>query len=694
MRDVFKLPTMKTKHSTLYPRIFSKVNLLKTALLLPLPATVMAAGMTPTDDTKELSGVTVSAQALGDETISASMGVVVSEQLEQRPVSRAGELLETVPGLIVTQHSGEGKANQYFLRGFNLDHGTDMATFIDGMPVNNRTHGHGQGYTDINFIIPEMIESLNYKKGPFFGLEGDFANAGVARLHTKSSMDHSLFKVALGEFGYQRSLIASGGENWVSALDYTQYDGPWQEEQELEKTSFFAKRTLGNSVNGASVSVMGFENDWIATDQLPQRYVDAGGDRYDSLDNDAGGETHRYSLNVQGWKDVAGKPLNASAYVIDYGLKLYANHTYALDTVNGDEMHQQDERITSGGAVDYLFLENGSGNWTIGFDVRHDDIKDVGLSGSNDRQVRERVIRHSVDETSLGLALIHDYKWSESFVTQWAMRWDYIQADVKNKLTGETSDKSDQIVSPKFNARYKVTNDTYVFANYGFGYHSNDARGFADGNVDDSQEKANVFARSVGADLGVQSQLTEELQASVSLWWLTLESELIFVADDGTTEASEKSERLGAEASVFWQPTNWLILDSDLAFTRARLVPDEGAQQHIPGAIERVFSLGVTVHDAGQWDAGLRLRHFGEFALNEDNSERADAVTMVNVQVGYDVTPKLNLSMDLINLTNEEGNDITYLYESQMEGEAAPVEDEHFHPVEPRMVRVSMSFKF
>lgn len=664
--------------------------LLATAACMPLP--LMAAGISTVNDEKQLDGVTVNAKAVGNQ-YSAAAGVVVSEQIEQRPISRSGELLETVPGLIVTQHSGEGKANQYFLRGFNLDHGTDMATFIDGMPVNNRTHGHGQGYTDINFIIPEMIESLEYKKGPYFGLEGDFANAGVARLHSKSSLDHTLAKLELGEYGFQRSLLASGGDQWVGAFDYTTYDGPWQQEQNLEKLSAFAKYSLGNAVNGASFSLMAYDNTWTATDQLPERYVQQGGDRFDTLDSDAGGESHRYSFNAETWHNLAGRDLTANVYVIDYGLDLYSNHTYALDAVNGDEFNQHDERLTSGGALTYDFLSNDSGDWSVGFDVRHDDIKDVALSATQDRVIRERVVRHGVEETSLGLALIHDYQLTDRLATQWALRWDLLKADVKNKLSGERFHKQDQLVSPKFNARYQISEQTHVFANYGFGYHSNDARGFAEGNVDDQLQKASVFARSEGADLGLHTHLTEDFQMSLSVWWLALESELVFVGDDGTTEASDQSERIGVESSVFWQPTNWAIIDADVAFTKARLIPDSGPQQHLPGAIERVLSVGVTVHDAGPWDAGMRLRHFGEFALNEDNSQRADAVTLLNAQVGYRINPNVKAAVDVINITEEDGNDITYWYESQMPSETSPVEDKHFHPVEPRMVRLSLELK-
>jgi outer membrane cobalamin receptor len=665
------------------------------AFNLVFVANMQAAGINSSSDIAELSHITVSGSAQMGDAVSASMGTVVAEQIEQRPISRAGEVLETVPGLIVTSHSGEGKANQYFLRGFNLDHGTDMATFIDGMPVNNRTHAHGQGYTDINFIIPEMIESLNYSKGPYYGKEGDFANAGAVRLHSKSGMKNSLIKVGLGQFGYQRLLLAGGvsdlfneGDSFIAALDITRYDGPWDVAQDQEKYSAMAKYTFGDAVNGGNISFMGFDNTWIATDQIPQRYIDNGGDRYDSMDDTAGGNTHRYSLNYEGWHDISGKELQSNVYVIDYGLELFANHTYATDAINGDQIRQYDERKIIGGSLLFDVLPTANGEWQLGMDVRHDHIGDVSLSATKKREtlVSGELIRHKVEETGLGLFLQNNHNWSDNFRTQIGARFDYLQADVENRLTGEKNNASDSMVSPKLSAIYSTSETTHWFANYGQGYHSNDARGFSEGSRATS-EKADVFARSEGADLGIQSQLTDTLQVAASLWWLTLESELIFVGDNGETEASDKSERRGIEGSIFWQPESWLIIDSDVAFSQARLQPKGESEQYIPGAIERVFSLGIAVHDFGQWDAGLRLRHFGDFALNEDNSQRADAVTMLNAQLGYDFTTVLSGSF-------EEGNDITYLYDSRLPGEGADVEDVHLHPTEPRMVRASMAYRF
>lgn len=668
--------------------------------------TTQAAGVNSSSDAAELSNITISGNAHNGDATSASMGTVVAEQIEQRPISRAGEVLETVPGLIVTQHSGEGKANQYFLRGFNLDHGTDMATFIDGMPVNNRTHAHGQGYTDINFIIPEMIESLDYSKGPYYGKEGDFANAGSVRMHSKSLMDQNLIRLGFGQYGYQRLLLAAGGQgivnegdSFISAVDVSGYDGPWQVPQGQEKLSAMAKYSFGNAINGGTMSLMAFDNRWTATDQIPQRYIDNGGDRYDSLDDSTGGETHRYSINYQGWQDIAGKSLQTNVYLIDYGLELFANHTYATDPDNGDQIRQYDERKILGGSLLYDVLPTDKGEWQLGFDIRHDDIVDISLSATSQRVVRETLIRHKVKETGLGIFVQNNHSWTDNFRTQVGARLEYLQGDVENRLSGEQTKASNSMLSPKLNAIYSSSDTTHWFANYGQGYHSNDARGFSEGSRVD-QEKADVFARSEGADLGVQTQLNDNLQLAISLWWLTLDSELVFVGDNGETEVSDKSERKGIEGSLFWQPKSWLIVDSDLAFSQARLQPAGQGDQHIPGAIERVFSLGFSIHDLGLWDAGLRLRHFGGFALNEDNSERADAVTMVNAQLGYNFNSQLEMAIEVINLMDAKGNDITYLYDSRLPpingnpAEPADVEDVHLHPAEPRMLRASLAYRF
>jgi hypothetical protein len=665
--------------------MFKPSLILSSALLCA--SNLHAAGINLNTTITELDNVNISGKLSSTNTTSASTGLVVSEQIEQRPISRAGEILETVPGLIVTQHSGEGKANQYFLRGFNLDHGTDMATFIDGMPVNMRSHGHGQGYTDINFIIPETIDSLEYKKGAFHASEGDFSNAGAVRLHTKEQLKNNTAEMSIGEYNYKRALLLAGNEHTVLALDSSEYDGPWESEQEQKKYSGLIKHTIGDAINGANLTVMGYKNNWNATDQVPQRLIGQDGfGRYSNLDDDSGGNTHRYSLSATAWKNFSGNTLNASLYAIDYQLELFSNYTYATDQINGDELRQYDDRTIIGGAVDYELIPNRFGTWTLGADLRNDIIGDVSISKSQDRIITQRVQQHSINELSLATYIQNNYQWTDNFASEFGLRFTHLQARSKNKLTNTQADSDDSIISPKVNFSYAMDN-THFFLNYGQGFHSNDARGFTEGDVP-------ALVKSESADIGVQIQFASNLQLSTSLWWLTLDSELIFVGDDGTTEASDQSERTGIESSLFWSPAPWIIIDGDLAISRARIQPDNAPEQYIPGAIENIASLGVTIMDLGPVEAGLRIRHFGSFALNEDNSQRSDAVTSVNLQGSYQITPSVSTAVDLINITDTKSNDITYLYESQLANESSPVEDVHFHPVEPRMVRMSLKYQF
>lgn len=386
-----------------------KPNLISISALV-FASNAYCAGINLNTDITELDNVSINGKRSNGYASSASMGLVVSEQIEQRPISRTGEILETVPGLIVTQHSGEGKANQYFLRGFNLDHGTDMATFIDGMPVNMRTHGHGQGYTDINFIIPETIDSLEYKKGTFYASEGDFANAGAVRLHTKESLDKSTAEISLGEYNYKRALLLTGNEETVVALDSSEYDGPWESKQQQQKFSGLLKHTLGDAVNGGNLTLMGYENDWNATDQIPERLIGVDGiNRFSNLDEDSGGHSHRYSLSASLWTDISGNTLETSIYAIDYKLDLFSNYTYATDQVNGDEIRQHDDRTIIGGSLGYEFMPNNFGTWKVGTDFRNDIIDDVSISKSQSRVTTERIQQHSVDELSVAAYVQNNY---------------------------------------------------------------------------------------------------------------------------------------------------------------------------------------------------------------------------------------------------------------------------------------------
>ena len=638
--------------------------------------------------------------------LSASQGVVGAEQLSTRPVLRAGELLEVVPGLIVTQHSGDGKANQYFLRGFNLDHGTDLATSVDGVPVNMPTHGHGQGYTDINFVIPELVQSIEYRKGTYYAETGNFSAAGAVDMRYRRTLEAPLVVLEAGEDSYARSLIAGssqlGGGTLLMGFDYAHIDGPWQLEENYRKRNGLLRYSRATEQGLFSVTAQGYEGAWRSTDQIPLRAVQSGQvDRFGTVDPTDAGNSHRYSLSAD-WSGALGHGQSkALLYALDYDLDLISNFSYFTDPEHGDQFQQIDRRRVYGGDWSWRTSFEGLGRQqelATGVQVRHDDIDKVGLYRTVARERFDTVREDAVRQTSYGVYGSVDTRWSDSVRTTVGLRADRVDFDVDAGLAANSGRNSDSIASPKFALVLGPWSKTEVFFNAGKGFHSNDARGTTI-KVDPSDgvtpaNRVDALVDATGLDVGVRTAIVRNTQFSVSLWSLKLDSELLFVGDAGTTEASRASDRRGIEATVIWNPLSWLIVDADLAWSRSRFSDFDEAGERIPGAVENVASVGLAIDHPGGWFGGARFRHFGEAALVEDNRVRSEPTTLVNLEAGYRFWKRYKLSAAVYNVFDSEDNDITYLYESQLANETQPVEDIHFHPVEPRTVRVTLSGSF
>lgn len=642
--------------------------------------------------------------------LSASVGTVTREQLEHRPLLRPAEVMETVPGLVVTQHSGDGKANQYFLRGFNLDHGTDFASYVDGMPVNMVTHGHGQGYTDLNFLIPELIDNLVYKKGPYYAEEGDFSSAGSGRIALRDQLDTNTFTATIGPDNYQRLLqtgqIDLENGRLLGAVEIQRTDGPWDLEQDLERDNLVL-RYASDEASGAnffglensqySVTLMAYEAQWHATDQVPQRLVDSGElDRFGYVSDTSGGETHRYSLSFETQGQFNDADLQARAYVIDYQLRLTSNATYYVgDTINGDEFTQFDERRIWGGDLKWVKSFDEFGELTLGTGLRYDDIADVGVGPSQNGKNTSFSARDQLDELAIAGYASLVTPWNDWFTSSLGVRYDRIAVDVKSRDGNRSSNSdSDYLVSPKLGLQFGPWADTEFFVNYGHSFHSNDARG-----VVAETDPVPLFAKSKGAEIGFRSALIDDVQLSFAVFALDLDSELVFVGDDGTTEPRDATRREGWELGVYYQPTPWFIIDADITEAKAEFKDKvDGGVQRVPDAVERVMSLGMTVDADNGWHGGLRWRYIGSRALTEDNSVRSDSTSMVNLNAGYRMNSQLSLGLEVINLLDTEANDITYLYESrtqqEMQAGSDPVLDKHFHPVEPRTVRATITYQF
>ncbi len=683
-----------------------KKRILSLAVLAALYQTTALAGGV---QTLEMGTVVVEGEGeggLAGTAESATVGTVTAEQLENRPIQRPGELIEVVPGLIVSQHSGEGKANQYYLRGFNLDHGTDIAISLDGVPVNQPTHGHGQGWADLNFLIPELVEAVQYKKGPYYAEVGDFSSAGAVDIHYANTLKKNLLSATVGQYGYYRLLGAQSGDfmggKLLYALELGVDDGPWDVPQDLRKLNSVIRYSRGDRARGMAVTAMAYDNRWTATDQIPQRAVDQGIiGRFGSLDPTDGGIAHRLALSAEGWNNGANRSDHILVYAKNDYLNLYSNFTYYMeDPVNGDQFQQVDDRRTYGLKASRSWLTpfaDVDSETEVGVQVRYDDI-DVSLHKTKERQRLSTVRADQVGLGAYGVYAKNDARWNDWLRTIAGIRADLRRASVDSNLAANSGDASESLVSPKLSVVLGPWSKTEYFVNVGRGYHSNDARGATmtvdPTDLNQSVDKVDLLVPATGFDLGLRTAILPKTQLALALWRLDMDSELLFVGDAGMTEPSRPSRRTGIEASAYVTPARHVIIDADLAYSQARFTDNDPAGDRIPGAVEGVASAGLTYNPPHGWNGGLRLRYFGPRPLVEDNSVRSEATFTVSTDVGYRFKKGLEASLEIINLFDAQDSAIDYYYESQLKNETSPQPDIHFHPVLPRMVRASLVARF
>ena len=682
-----------------------------------------AAGIPTLDEVEVKAGV----EDLVGTASSATEGTVGAKQIETRALMRPGEVLEVVPGLVISQHSGEGKATQYFLRGFNLDHGTDFATFVNGVPVNMPTHAHGQGWSDINFLIPELVDRLRYRKGPYSVEEGDFSSAGSARIEYFRKLPANIAELGIGSYGYRRALFAGSpevaGGHLMYALELSGNKGPWERPDNIGKVNGVLRYSRGSADNGWAITGMAYKAQWSATDQVAQRAIDQGIiGRYGSLDPTDGGRTSRASLSGDWARRDANGYSRANAYVMDYRLNLFSNFTYFLDNpVTGDQFEQVDRRTVFGVNGAHTFLGKLAGRDTentLGFSLRNDRIKAVGLYLTSDRQRLNTVREDRVNQTSLGLYAENQTQWHEKFRTIAGWRHDFYNFDVASDRPENSGNVGKAIGGPKVALIFGPWVKTELYANYGQGFHSNDARGATTRVNPDPRDPGFLgpinpvtpLAKTKGYEVGLRSALVPGLQTTLALWRLDIASELVFSGDAGTTEPSRPSRREGVEFANTYRPLSWLIVDVDLALSRARFTETDPIGNFIPGSIERVVSAGVGITDLGPWFGGLRMRYFGPRTLIEDNSVRSKPSTLFNLRVGYRFEKKTQLTLDVLNLFNRKVNNIDYFYSSCLRQEVSGpgtrpecdaaaasrpgVADRHIHPTEPRTFRAALRMSF
>ena len=627
----------------------------------------------------------------------ASEGGVAGADIEIRPLLRPGELLEATPGLIATQHSGGGKANQFFLRGFNLDHGTDYSVYVDDMPLNFRTHGHGQGYLDVNGLIPETVARVDYRKGPYRADTGDFSFVGSSQITTHDRLQ-PFASAEVGSYDYYR-FVAGGsaqvGEGDLLVAGQAKFNnGPWELAEDFEGYSAFVKFTQPLGAGDLSLSYRLFHASWAPTEQIPER---APGtvfceDRFCAIDETLRGDTERHVLTANYLSD----DWRITAYAQRYDWELLNNFTYFLDDpVNGDQLRQYDNRWTFGGRIERTEQLSERFSLRLGAEGRYDDIGEVGLDETIDGVTEFTVGAFAVQEASLGLYAEAIWRPVDRLMVIAGLRGDWydFEAEARRGALSWTNDATDETFAPKIGLNYEVADGLALYANYGEGFHSNDARGVTNpvdpvpGLVDGHFEEVGLrFERGGLIFTGVY-------------WWSSIDSELIYVGDAGTVEPNDGSERNGYELTAFYKPNNWLAIDAVWTGTTSRYVDVPAGQDYIPGALENSGELGVSAAFP-EWNAAARVRYLGPAAQIEDNSVRSDSTTLVNLRAAW--TPQgieflrgWEVHAELLNAFDSKDNDITYFYATRLPGEPAEgIESIVSRIVEPRQVRVGVTRRF
>jgi len=677
----------------------------------------------------------------------ASQMTIAGQDLNNRPVTRPGEILEAAPGLAVVMHADGGKANQYYLRGYNLDHGTDLAIFVDDMPINLPTHAHGQGYADLNWLMPETVNSLDIRKGPYFADVGDFANAGTLAINLRDSVDQRIVEATYGSFDYERLFTMGstklGGGSLLYAGEVNAYDGPWVTPDDMKKLSGLLRYSQGTATDGFSATAMGYSNTWTSTDQIPLRAIQSGlVDLYGELDPTDGGDTDRASLSARMAQTLDDGSWKANAYIVKYALDLFNNYTWNLtDPVNGDQFHQHDDRVYGGAGASRTIegsLLNLPTETVFGFQSRYDDIN-VALSNTVQRQFLSAILSDHVNEANAGLYVENTVHWSDWLKTTLGWRGDYYAASVDSTLQTANSGHSQMAIgSPKFRMVIGPFANTELFVGAGMGYHSNDARSTVitevPGDAATPEGASPLLVRSRGAEVGIRSKALPGLDSSVSLFYLHQDSELFFDGDSGETTAGLPSQRTGIEFTNDYRPASWLHVDADLALTRARFLGFDETQEELyqslagypqaqignaPGnyiynAPWMVASAGITLGETTGWFGDVRWRYISSRPLTEDGTFQSPPLSIFNGQIGYRFANGWRIQLDGLNLLNARTDQATYAYGSLLKTDSlfamcfpahgpptAPaavcqngVMDYVLHPIEPLAVRLTVAAAF
>ena len=625
--------------------------------------------------------------------------------IKLRPVNSSQDVLRIVPGLFIAQHAGGGKAEQIFLRGFDIDHGTDIAISVDGIPVNMVSHAHGQGYADLHFLIPETVEKIAFDKGPYNATKGNLATAAFVDFNTREFLDENMLKTEIGRFNTQRvagmirvlnNSTEEKREQLYLASEYNRTDGYFESPQQFRRFNLMGKyNTWWGKQTQLIISASTFDSKWFASGQIPDRAVQSGQiGRFGAIDDTEGGNTSRTNISARfnkQWK--SNWKTTDHLFFSRYQFNLYSNFTFFLDDpVNGDMINQREKRNTWGyttTAARHWQLGGKTANTEFGSGFRYDDVKDIELSKATRNTFFNSIQKGDVKETNVFFWVNQDIDLSDRVSLNASLRYDHFSFRYRDELAGaaDFARQSKGIISPKLNFSYTPTPKIKIFLNNGIGFHSNDTRVILD------QQARDILPKVIGTDLGFIFKTVKKLIIKTTFWHLYSAQEFVYVGDAGIVEPGGKSRRMGIDLSARYQLNSWLYADFDLNLTRARAIEEAKGEDFIPLAPAITSIGGLTAKTKNGFSASLRYRMIGERPANEDNSIQAQGYLLLDAVVNYRIK-QFDFMLSGENLLNRNWREAQFNTTSRLRFEAAPVSEIHYTPGTPLFIKGAISFYF
>ncbi len=627
-----------------------------------------------------------------------TMSIVSKIDLLTKPVNSSQEILRKVPGLFIGQHAGGGKAEQLFLRGFDIDHGTDIAVSVDGISVNMVSHAHGQGYADLHFVIPETVEKIDFGKGTYYANKGDFATAGYVSFQTKEKIDKNLLSVEVGKFntfktiGLFNLLEKQKNQTAYIATEYIVTDGAFESPQNFKRLNLFGKFTNQFADKSKfSINASYFTSNWDASGQIPQRLIDSGLiSRFGAVDNTEGGKTGRTNLNFQFSKPISETTFfKANSFYSKYDFELYSNFTFFLeDPINGDQIRQKENRDIFGFNSE-IHKKINNAAFQLGFGFRNDTSPNTELSQTSQRIItRNNLKLGAIDQTNIFGYLNSEFEFGKLKINP-ALRFDYFKFNYQDKLapTYKTQTENKAKFSPKLNFIFTENNNFQAYLKTGFGFHSNDTR------VVVANMGNNILPTAFGSDLGIIAKPFPKLLINSAIWILNLEEELVYVGDAATVEIASKTKRLGFDFGARYQLLDYLFLDADINYAKARSSDAPKGQDYIPLAPDFTTTGGLSLNKFKGFSGGLHFRYLKPRPANEDNSLVAKGYTIADINVNYEYQ-NIVLGFSVENLFNAKWNETQFATESKLKNEVQSVEEIHFTPGTPFFMKAKISYRF